>query len=464
MTSLAPKLKSSDNLGDKRLSSRYTKIIGQLSENIVGSIPQAAQNKRETKAFYRFLHNKKVNEHKLISEQIDELLLTEDIHKSDRLLSISDSVELDYTNKKSAENLGPLTYKKRRGMILHNNMIATDRGLPCGLLSQSYIVRSDKDFGKSNKKNHLPIEEKESIKWLNDFKKAQDLCNELNKEVVFVADREADMMDLFHAKKHDLMHYVIRSQFNRCLKNSTQKLYDVLSEQKEAGRYEIDLINPTTLKKYKAILAVRFCSVVVKLSGNLKCNKHLTPIQVNAIEVKQINSVDGVEKMVNWKLLTSLPINDLSSVRTIIQYYVLRWIIERFHYVMKSGGANVEQLQIEKPQPLKNTITSYSIAIMKVFKIKYLAQNNPDLNIYEAGVSKKEHLVLYKYAKAKGLHSVGFNEKDPPSIYEYCITLGKIGGFIPSKRQPLPGLKILTRAQEKFSNLLDFYDTNISKN
>ena len=451
-------------LNDKRLGNRFTQILDQLSQTPGSSIPQAFQNKREIKATYRFFHNKKVNSDKLLSAHCEGLERKLDETDAERLLCLSDSTELDYTNKRSANNLGPLTYKKQRGMLLHNSIITTGSGVPYGIMDQSYIIRSDEGYGKTNERRYLPIEEKESVKWLNHFKKAQDYCCKWNKEIVFIGDREADIMDLYHAKKHDLMHYVIRSRFNRCLNNNNHKLYEVLDKQSESGRYEIELINPLNMKKRKALLAVRFCSAEIKISNGSKYFKRLGPVTVNAIEVKEVNASAEIEHPVHWRLLTSLSILDFSTAREIIQYYVFRWIIERFHFALKSGGAKIEQLQIEKTQPLKNAITTYSIITMDVLKIKYLAENTPDKNIYEAGISKKEHEVLYNYAQAKGLNTIPFDGNNPPTVYDFCRILGKVGGFIPSKRQPLPGLKILSRAMEKFYLLIDVYDAFMSKN
>ena len=49
---------------------------------------------------------------------------------------------------------------------------------------------------------------------------------------------------------------------------------------------------------------------------------------------------------INWLLLTTLAIASVADVVQYLRWYSYRWLIERYHYVLKSG-CRVEQLQLE---------------------------------------------------------------------------------------------------------------------
>jgi hypothetical protein len=49
---------------------------------------------------------------------------------------------------------------------------------------------------------------------------------------------------------------------------------------------------------------------------------------------------------VRWWLVTSLPIPTTADAERVVRYYALRWLVERYHFVMKSG-CRVEQLQLQ---------------------------------------------------------------------------------------------------------------------
>jgi len=447
------------NLGDERLTNRFNLIFNQLRENPSGSIPEAAQSEKAVKGAYRFFRNKKVSYEPLIKAYSEALELKGNKDRLVRYLAPSDTVELDYTNKRCAAELGPLTRKTRRGIITHNTMIMRESGAVQGLLAQEHIIRTDEDFGKSEERKRLPIEEKESYKWVKHFEKAQQVCKDNEGiEMVFVADREADIMELFNRREEARMHFVIRSQHNRCLKGSDTKLYKALEKTPFCGCYSIKIIHPETLKERQAQLHVRFTKQTIALHKRTNNAHKLAPVEVNVVEVVELNPPADIEEPIRWVLLTTLPVEDFTDALLIIQYYVLRWLIERFHYLMKSGGAEVEELNFKKAKSLKNAITTYSMVIMDAMKLRYLAENEPDTNIYEAGITPTAYKVLYTYAEHKGHYKVKFDEQNPPSVWEFCRTLGKIGGFIPSKRQPLPGLKILIRALERLHLLISAYD------
>ena len=185
--------------------------------------------------------------------------------KTIRLLQLSDTTELDYSTKKSKANLGPLNFKNRRGLLLHNSLLLSDLGIPLGLLNQSYHIRNDADFAKSESaaRRAAPAESKESYRWIEHFLEGQSLCEAVdNLELVYVADREADNIALFQALKHSRASFVIRSNHNRRLKGQSLKLHDHLAKQAAAGGYKTEIIDAQEGRR-EAKLEVRFCQVAL---------------------------------------------------------------------------------------------------------------------------------------------------------------------------------------------------------
>ena len=81
------------------------------------------------------------------------------------------------------------------------------------------------------------------------------------------------------------------------------------------------------------------------------------------------------------------------------------------------------------------------------------------MSIYDIGITPIEHKVLYTYPQHQKHIKMDtlYNPKKPPNIKEFTIVLGLIAGFIPSKRQPIPGIKIINRAVQKLNQLVDAY-------
>lgn len=508
------KSKVSDyNFSDLRLSKRFIRIRTKLSTDLSLSIPQAMQNKHQTKLTYSFFKNKKVNPEQIYKDHQTSLrprIKTyynrlasfggQKPHKKSnfknptkRILALSDTVELDYRNKQNAKSLGPLTTKRRRGLLAHNTLLINDLGSPLDLLNQKFIIRKDEDFGKSKERKYYPIEAKESYKWYQHFVDSQNLLKSLNSqteqsetpyEMVYIADREGDIKELFQERQESNMHYIIRSQFNRSLlvetliettdqlnkSPQTVKLKDFLNMQQVQLQYPIQITHPKTKKKRTAEVQLKYHPIKLKMNKSFgakyyKKNNIAPPnrpyketLDIYCVEVKEVNPPSDIEKPIHWILLTSLPVNNIEDALQVVDYYVLRWIIERFHYLLKTGGANIENLNFKENHQLINALITYSFAAMDVLTLKYLAEKQPDLPIYQAGISSKEYQALYEYVHLYADKKVTYNPDIEPTIKEFVINLGKIGGFIPSKRKPTPGLKILSYAYQKFNIILDTFN------
>lgn len=446
-----------NDFGDSRHSKRFEIICQDLSSNLSGTIPQTAITKSKTKAMYRFFDNQAITPERMLKVSLSPVLKQLSSNNLQRFLQIDDSTELDYTNKKGAAQLGPLTYLKRRGLILHNSLLLTPQAIPLGLLHQSYIHRTDENFGQSAARKALPAQDKESYRWVTHFLKGQALCEQNAKlEGLYIADREADLIELYHQRSCERMHLLVRSKHNRRLNNSSDKLFTYLSGQELKGLYLVKVFNPQTNKIRKATVEIRFCQVELTLCNKRTITKHIQPISMYAVQAKEVNPPEEV-KPILWNLLSTLPVTTFDQALELVHYYSLRWIIERFHFMLKSGGARVEDLQLEQADRIKNAVTAYSIATLNVFKIRYLAQHQPLKKIFEVGISPVEYKVLYTYANKKISPKIQFKPNEPPTIKQFCIVLGQIGGFIPSKRQQLPGLKILSRAVQKLNTMVDTY-------
>ena len=58
--------------------------------------------------------------------------------------------------------------------------------------------------------------------------------------------------------------------------------------------------------------------------------------------------------------MTTLPITCIEDVTTYVRWYSYRWLIERYHYVLKSG-CGIEKLQLETAERLEMALATYSI-------------------------------------------------------------------------------------------------------
>jgi len=223
---------------DKRLSKRFDLLLGRFLSNPGESIPKALKDWGTIKSAYRFFDNSQVTNEMLINEAIDDT--ARKARSAEGLLIIAhDTTHIDYSGL-NVENLGRNGTKEcTKGFLLHSSLALTEGGVPLGMLSQSIWTREEAKGNDSAKRRQLPIEEKESYKWLQSFRASQSAITDGIRSVS-VCDREADIYELLCSmgeQKHD---YVVRSSYDRKLADG-MLLESKLGSCPAIARYEHEI-------------------------------------------------------------------------------------------------------------------------------------------------------------------------------------------------------------------------------
>lgn len=411
--------------GDHRLFRRFTLILAALSQDIGHSIAYCLVKCSQIKATYRFLANNKVSHHTIMAIEQDKLIrhlvdkdMTAHVAATRRVvLHIQDTTTLNFSNKKSARQLPCLNYLYHRGYFAHTSLVTDADGCIEGILEQGLWGRSEADLGTSkvlqSAQKSLPIECKESDRWVAHFELFQSIIGELpHTHGISISDSESDIYELFTAKSRNNVDLIVRSHHNRQLVMPDGKdltLYNYLPTLPIQGQYWLEVLNEDKHSHRMANLAIRFSDVSIKLPENLQWSSSIPRaarrlaqrmalkkgLTLRAIEVTELNALPGM-KPIHWVLLTTLPVNDFWDALNVIQYYVIRWRIEIFHLVLKEGCA-IEQKQLEKAPRIQNAIALYSTIAAEITTLRYLAETKGQKPMNLTGFTHKQYEYLNQY-------------------------------------------------------------------
>jgi len=181
-------------LYDPRLKRRLFDIVRDFYGQPQAPIPQACGSHGATKAAYRFFGNERVTMDKVLRSHVESTI--ERVKAHEVVLAVQDSTSLNYTAHHAMKGLGPInnTVNSSVGLLVHDTMAFTIQGTPLGLLDVQCWARDKEDRTKKKRRHHLPIEQKESVKWLKSYRaaaEAQRLCPQTM--LVGMGDREADI-------------------------------------------------------------------------------------------------------------------------------------------------------------------------------------------------------------------------------------------------------------------------------
>jgi len=417
---------------DKRLSKRFGILLGKFLENPGESIPKSLKDWGTIKSAYRFFGSPQVTNEMLINEASEEA--ARKARAADGLLIIAhDTTHIDYSGL-NVDGIGMnATGEETSGFLLHSSLALTEAGVPLGILSQSIWTREGVKGNDSGKRRRLPIEEKESSKWLRSFHASQSALPEGIRSVS-VCDREADIYELLCSMEEQGHDYVIRSSYNRKLCDGTL-LERKIDAQPILARYEYEVRRVhETHPKRTASMALRSCELEILRPNAQTKLAYPGNLKLNVVSAREETPKVAEKDRVSWTLLTSLPIDSIENIMKILDIYKLRWKIERFHYVLKSGCC-VEKKQLKTVHSLKNMLAFFSIVAYKLLWLKYEAQAYPEQSC-EAVLSKTEWQALCCRE-----NKTAIPPPEPPSLAEAAIMIAKLGGFIARKSDGFPGVK-----------------------
>ena len=296
------------------------------------------------------------------------------------------------------------------------------------------------------KKNYAtPIEEKESYRWLENYKHANKLAQEHEDNIIVsIADREGDIYDIYEEAQNNITnkknnsHYIIRAKTDRNTvdkhgKRTNQKIKSMLKNKEELGIFQLNVSKTKKRNSRKALIYVYADTVIIALPDKRKKKDNYTPVKVTAILAVEKNPPKE-EEPIEWLLITSLTANDYKEAYEKIEWYSCRWQIEIYFKILKSG-CKIEKLQL-KDQNFSSCLRFYMIIAWRILYVTMLGRYIPDMSC-EYVFSREEwettQIVLYRKKPTK----------TPPTLKEMVRMVASLGGYMNRKSDPEPGIQTI---------------------
>jgi hypothetical protein len=308
------------------------------------------------------------------------------------------------------------------------------------MLHVNIWARKDSVVPKRNRRRERPTSKKESKKWLDGLR-ATARALPPGQEVIVVADREADVFDLFAARRRRGVHLLIRACSPRRVQPDASdsaetvaiiKLTEAIEAAPIAGEMTVDVPRKPGQPQRMARLTVQYCNMSILPPLNGIRSKSSVAQHVTVIRVAEIAPPNGVEPII-WLLLSTKPVADLEAACEMVHYYTLRWTIERLHFTLKSGCLNVERVQIDDGDALMNALALYYIVAWRVLHLTYLARTEPD-EPADRVLSNAEMSVLAAAAKRPIL-----------TVADAMREIATLAGHPHYANAPTPGVKRICR-------------------
>lgn len=424
------------DLGDVRLNRRSKEVLKSLAANAESSVNMACQTWADTIGAYRFFNNPEVTAEKILEPHRQATV--ERMRAQPVVLIVQDTTELDLT-KHAPVDVRHLNNKHRRGVYLHDHIAVSPDKICLGVVGMEAFDRDVDSLGKTLERRTLPIEEKESFRWLKGYRLACELAAECpGTQVVSVADREGDIYDIFvdaAIQNEPRAEYVIRAQEDRSTFEPKPevgpKVYGKVREEVRKSPLRetraLDLCATPKRAARQTKVEIRAVQVQVKPPH---ARAYLPSVTHNVVLVEEVGGPnDGTD--VCWLLITTLPIKTLEEILRVVQYYLARWVVEIFFRTLKTG-CRVEDIQLETKHRFLNCLALYHIIAWRVLSLTYLNRIVPDISC-TALFTDSEWKATWRVVKRQKL------PKKPPRLGELMTLIACLGGYNNRAKEPPPG-------------------------
>jgi len=323
-----------------------------------------------------------------------------------------------------------------------------DRATVCSTVPPR-CVRTREAAKASRKKVKRTWAEKESYKWKRTVETAE-ARGRAGQEIIVIGDRESDVYGLLASPRRRGIHVLIRAAQNRRVDGEPRYLFDQVGAAPLAGHGLADLLGTDKRQPRQALCEVRFCELAFGPPKNAEKDIPKTTVPVWAVGIQLVNP-PRAEKPVRWVRLATWPVRDFEEARRCARFYSLRWLVERYHYVLKSG-CRLEAAELEEKTRLERLEAVYTVVAWRILGSTYQARTSPGESC-ETFFTREEWQVLYAHHHRRA-HPEG---SGTPTIAEAVQWTAKLGGFWGRKGDGHPGVKVLGRGLKRLSALVEGY-------
>ena len=260
-----------------------------------------------------------------------------------------------------------------------------------------------------------------------------------------IGDRESDDSALRRPRAlHPLgTHFLVRTCIDRLAGDGGHTIADEMAETAVAGQYPVEVCDSKG-RLETAIVELRYRSI--RVLPPIGKQKRYPALTLTVLYVQERNEPADRPK-IDWKLITDLPVTSREAAVEKLRWYALRWKIETFHKVLKSG-CRAEEARLRTAERLVKLIAVFCILSWRVFWMTMLNRSTPNANPSLA-LTRIETTLLDRLVPDHNDHQL----RRKNTLSNYLIKIARLGGYLARASDPPPGNTVMWRGLSRLTDI-----------
>lgn len=330
------------------------------------------------------------------------------------------------------------------GLLMHSSLAVTLDGLPLGLAAVKFWTRASFKGTAALKRKinptRVPIEQKESFRWLENLRQSDSLLADPDR-CVHVGDRESDIYELFCLADDLGTHFLVRTCVDRLAGEGDHTIAAEMSEVEPGGIHTVELRHGKDTVEVEVELKYHRLRVLPPIGKQ----KHYRALTLTVLHAKERQEPVGRPR-IDWKLITDLPVSSHAEAVEKLNWYALRWKIEIFHKILKSG-CKAEDVKLRTAERLTRLLCVFCIVAWRVFWMTMVRRSAPDA---EPGIALTpvEMQILDRMVPDQAA-----DRAIRPTLSTYLTKLARLGGYLARGKDPPPGNTVMWRGMTRLADI-----------
>lgn len=210
--------------------------------------------------------------------------------------------------------------------------------------------------------------------------------------------------------------------------DSEYKISEELAIEKVRGKHSIIIPGNGSRKELRACLEIRYKKI--ELSGQTNSQRTQQNKMRNNIEVYVVDASD-VKNDLNWRIITTLPVDKLQDAKNILNYYKMRWNVELYFKTLKTG-CTIEDCRLGEGGKLIKYISLMSVVAWRLYWMVNISRHNPKINcecVLMESEWKAAWWLLHRRRIKEGKMKKSDMPTTPPVLREAIRWIAANGGF-----------------------------------
>ena len=379
------------------------------------------------------------------------------------VLLIQDGTDLNFATHHGCDGLGVISTNDRKagsgtlGIHMHSTFAVSEQGIPLG------VPRIEFDCPEGGSERGKPPEARKSARWLRGWRDSSALAAEANAVrtraggtgAVSVMDREGDIAALFVEQRDrggaDLL---VRARADRVLADG-DRLFAKVRASAAHARHEVRVDRASARRSARgqrkafagrearrAAVELRWLELSVPVPRGERGRLGPEPVRLMAVHAFEPSPPAGAEAL-EWLLLTTLPVGTADEARRILDLYALRWRIEDWHRILKTG-CEIEKSGFRTAERMKAAVTINAVIAWRLAALTLMGRDTPELPAHRM-FAASEIAMLLDFAIAGGFPVPGRERPEDPvdleavSLGQALLLVARLGGYLNRRNDGPPG-------------------------